>query len=386
MNATHLRTAVLVLLVVLAASCGGGNSNMTPPGGDCVPASPPEFAYVLNGDSVSMYTVDSCNGSLTPTTPATVATGSSPTQPAPEQMVADPSGRFAYVANPVSNAEDAATISMYTINPMTGVLTPTTPATVPTGFLPQGIAIDPLGKFVYTANSDDNTVSMFTINQNTGLLTPTSPAAVPAGRSPDAVTVDPTGKFAYAANQDDDTISMYNINPSTGVLTPTTPATVPTGGSPFQITVSPNGKFAYVPNENDDNVTGLSQYTINSETGVLTPNTPEFVTTGEQPTGVAVDLSGKFAFVVNRMDSSISMYTIDPVTGNLTSNGIAGTGGSPFRIVVDPSGKFVYTANESAPLSIFTLGTNGVLTPAGMVVTGNSAAVAVAVTAAGVKQ
>jgi 6-phosphogluconolactonase len=385
MKLIHLRTAVLALLVVLAASCGGGSSTVTPPGGACVPASPPEFAYVLNGDSVSMYTVDSCSGSLTPTAPATVATGSSPMQPIPEQMAADPLGRFAYVANLVSNATDAATISMYTINPMTGVLTPTTPATVSTGFFPQGIAIDPSGKFVYTANSDDNTVSMFTINQTTGLLTPTSPPAVPAGRSPDAVTVDPTGKFAYAANQDDDTISMYTINSTTGLLTPATPATVPTGGSPFQITVSPNGKFAYVPNEGDDMVTGLSQYTIDSATGVLTANTPEFVTTGNQPTGVAVDPSSKFAFVVNRLDSSISIYTIDPSTGNLTSNGLAGTGGAPFRIVVDPSGKFVYTANESSPLSIFTLGMNGVLTPAGMVVTGNSAAVAVAVTSAGVK-
>lgn len=385
MTVTRLRTAVVAVLVVLAASCGGGNSTVTPPGGACVPASPPEFAYVLNGDSVSMYTVDSCTGSLTPTTPATVATGSSPMQPIPEQMVADPLGRFAYVANLVSNATDAATISMYTINPMTGVLTPTAPATVPTGFFPQGIAIDPAGKFVYTANSDDNSVSMFTINQTTGLLTPTSPPAVPAGSSPDAVTVDPTGKFAYAANQDDGTISMYNINPTTGVLTPTNPPTVPTGASPFQVTVSPNGKFAYVPNEGDNSGTGLSQYTIDPATGVLTPNTPEFVTTGNEPTGVAVDPSSEFAFVVNRMDSSISIYTIDPTTGNLTSSGLAGTGGTPFRIVVDPSGKFVYTANESAPLSIFTLDTNGVLTPAGMVVTGNSAAVAVAVTAAGVK-
>src|SRR5271154_266690 len=228
MKVMRLRTAVLILLVVLAASCGGGNSTMMPPGPACTPASPPEFAYVLNGDSVSMYTVDSCSGNLTPTMPATVATGSSQMQPIPEQMGADPAGRFAYVANLVSSATDAATISMYTINAMTGVLTPTTPATVPTGFFPQGIGIDPSGKFVYTANSDDNTVSMFTVNQTTGVLTPTTPPAVAAGNSPLSVTVDPSGRFAYAANQDDDTISMYNINSTTGVLTPMTPATVST--------------------------------------------------------------------------------------------------------------------------------------------------------------
>jgi len=106
----------------------------------------------------------------------------------------------------MSNAADLATISMYTINASTGVLSPTTPATVPPGYFPQGIAIDPSGKFVYTANSDDSTVSMYTIDQNTGVLTPTSPPTVAAGWSPGSVTVGPSGKFAYVAN--DGTISM----------------------------------------------------------------------------------------------------------------------------------------------------------------------------------
>lgn len=135
----------------------------TPPPPACTPASPPPFAYVLSGlpaDVISVFTVDSCTGVLTPTT--TVATGLQP-----EDMVVAPNGKFVYAANLVSNASDQATISMYTIDSATGVLTPTTPPTVPTGFFPQGIGIDPGSKFVYTANSDDNTISMFTINPTT---------------------------------------------------------------------------------------------------------------------------------------------------------------------------------------------------------------------------
>jgi hypothetical protein len=48
-------------------------------------------------------------------------------------MVADPLGRFAYVANLVSNVSGPSSISMYTINRTTGVLTSTTPATVHAG-------------------------------------------------------------------------------------------------------------------------------------------------------------------------------------------------------------------------------------------------------------
>jgi 6-phosphogluconolactonase len=362
-------------LLVAGLGCGGGsapNAVTIPPVPSCTPSSKPAFAYALDGaiqaggdGAISTYTVDSCTGALTPSAPATVATGSDP-----EDMAVDPSGRFAYAANLVSNASDEATISMYTINPTTGTLTPTNPPTVPTGFFPQGIAIDPLGRFVYTANSDDNTVSMFTINKSTGVLTPTTPPAVAAGWSPDGLRVDPSGRFVYVTNQDDDTVSMYTIDQTTGVLTPTSPATVPTGFSPFEITVDPAGKFAYVPNTYDTrNI--VSEYTIDSSSGVLTPT--ETATAGNQPTFVAIDPSSKFAFVVNRYDQTISEYRIDSSTGALTPNGTTGAGAAWWRAAVDPSGKFVYATGASGGIAILNLSSDGTLTSAGSVSTPSAA-------------
>jgi 6-phosphogluconolactonase len=219
---------------------------------------------------------------------------------------------------------------------------------------------------------------MFTVNPDTGVLTPTIPASVAAGRSPGSVTVDPSGRFAYVANQDDGTISMYNINSSTGVLTPMTPAIAGAGLSPFGVTVDPSGKFAYVPNAySADNA--ISQYTIDSLTGVLTPNTPSFVTAGNQPTDVAVDPTSKFAYVVNRTDDTVTMYTIDPNSGNLTAKGTIATGSLPFRMVFDPAGKFAYVADENSGVSIYLLGTDGTLTSTGAPMPGGNA-LAVAVT------
>lgn len=374
MKATCLLVACFALLLA-GIGCGGASSSRivtVPPVPACTPSSKPEFAYVLNGGGLNWgdgaiftYTVDSCTGALTPSAPNPVATGSDP-----EDMAVDPSGRFAYVANLVSNASDLATISMYTINSSTGVLIPTTLPTVPTGFFPQGITIDPLGRFVYTANSDDNTVSMFTINQNTGVLTPTTPPAVAAGWSPDGLTVDPSGRFAYVTNQDDDTVSMYMIDQTTGILTPTSPPTVPTGLSPFEITVDPSGKFAYVPNTYDSrNI--VSEYTIDSSSGVLTPT--ETVPAGNQPTFVAVDPSSKFAFVVNRYDQTISEYSIDAATGALTPIGTTGAGAAWWRAAVDPSGKFVYVTSASGGVAVLNLSADGTLTSAGTVATPSAA-------------
>jgi 6-phosphogluconolactonase len=385
MKSARFYPAILSLAVLLAAGCGGNPNSPSSPAvrAACVPSTKPEFSYILTGYSVSMFTVDSCTGQFTATSPASVATGYSYPQSRAEQMVADPLGRFAYVANLVSNASDLSTISMYTINSTTGVLTPTTPATVPTGWFPQGIAIDPLGRFVYTANTDDSTVSMFTINQTTGVLTPTTPASVSTlipGQTlsdPGFLTVDPTGRFLYVSALDSNgaTVSMYTINQTTGLLTPTSPARVLTGGTPFQVVVDPSGKFAYVVNNlsGGEATDGVWQYTINSVTGVLTPNAPAAVAAGNAPTEIAVDPTSRFAYVVNRQDNTVSMYTIDPKTGNLTLNSTAAnptatiaTGTEPFRIDFDPTGKFVYVTNEGSAASIYTVNNDGTLTNAGV--------------------
>lgn len=381
MKSARFCPAILCLVVSLVAGCGGKGLDAPVISAPCAPSTKPEFAYILTGYAVSMYTIDSCTGQFIPTTPASVLTGYFyPQNPSSEEMVADPLGRFAYVANPVSNATSLSTVSMFAINSTTGVLTPTSPATVPTGFYPQEIAIDPLGRFVYTANSDDATVSMFTINQTTGVLTPTSPASVstmvPGNilSIPSFLTIDPAGKFLYltASLTNNAAVLMFSINQTTGLLTPTSPASVLNFGTPFQVVVSPNGKFAYVVNNFSGGAytNGVGQYTVNSTTGVLTPNTPAYVSAGNGPTEIAVDPTSHFAYVVNRSDSSVSMYTIDPSTGNLTLNtgpthltGVVGTGNEPFRITFDPSGAFVYVTNETAAVSIYTVNTDGSLAP-----------------------
>jgi DNA-binding beta-propeller fold protein YncE len=176
---------------------------------------------------------------------------------------------------------------------------------------------------------------------------------------------------------------MFTINATTGILTPMTPATVFTGPIPFGIAVDPSGKFAYVPNNlsGGEMTYGVSQYTIDSVSGVLTQNTTPAVAAGNGPTSVAIDSSSKYAYIVNRQDGTVSMFTIDSSTGNLSPNNPAtiATGAEPFRIVVDPSGKFAYVVNEGGTVSIYTLNSDGTLTAAGMV-TNSGTPVSMAIT------
>ena len=163
---------------------------------------------------------------------------------------------------------------------------------------------------------------------------------------------------------------MFTINSTTGGLTPTSPATVPSGASPFGVAVDPSTKFAYVPNNNSGGAltNGVSQYTINSTTGVLTPDTPAAVAAGNAPTAVVVDPTGKYAFVTNQTDNTISMFTISPTTGILTLNtntfnttGTVKTGTEPYRINFDPSGNFLYVTNKQSAVSVYALNKDGTL-------------------------
>jgi 6-phosphogluconolactonase len=103
---------------------------------------------------------------------------------------------------------------------------------------------------------------------------------------------------------------------------------------PQSIAVDPTGKFAYVMNSGCDGGVGsyVSMYTINPTTGALASIGPPVTTYGYSlyAESVTVDPSGKFAYVTNsgdvwdyddEADGNVAMYTINATTGALTSAG-----------------------------------------------------------------
>jgi 6-phosphogluconolactonase (cycloisomerase 2 family) len=125
--------------------------------------------------------------------------------------------------------------------------------------------------------------------------------------------------------------------------------------------VDPTGKFAYVANLNDNTV---SAYSI-AANGALTPVTGSPFAAGSCPISVAVEPKGKFAYVVNQSDNNVSAYSIGangaltPITGSPFAAGSA-----PISVAVDPTDKFAYVANISDNnVSAYSIGANGALTP-----------------------
>lgn len=99
------------------------------------------------------------------------------------------------------------------------------------------MSIHPSGAFAYVPNSNENTVSMYAINPDTGMLTALSTPTIATGNGPVSIIINPSGAFAYVNNNNDNSISMYAINASTGILTSLSTPTIATGNGPGIIAI-----------------------------------------------------------------------------------------------------------------------------------------------------
>lgn len=166
---------------------------------------------------------------------------------------------------------------------------------------------------------------------------------------------------AYVTTPLNNGVTAFRVNTNTGSLSQVLGSPYPTGVSPTAIRVHPMGKFAYVSNAGEDTI---SLYTIGS-TGALTEVTPRAVT-GDQPSDLLIDPSGKFLFTVNSAGNTVSSFTIDGKSGALSAVGpaIQTAGFTPIRGALTPSGKFLYVANSnSATVSGFAVDGSGALAP-----------------------
>jgi 6-phosphogluconolactonase (cycloisomerase 2 family) len=354
-----MRHTCAMLLVACATVCGCGSSGSNSSGGGGTKSTTPSYmasahhAYVCAG-KVYAYTVSS--------TGAWTANGSVSADC--QSMAIDPMHRFLYAVAGSSGSVNE--IWMFTINTQTGALTPTNPASVIVpGQFTQSIAVDGLGKYAYTANTDTNDVTALVINQTTGVLTPAHVPTIAAVDAPNGVTTDSSGKYVYVSNKLDGIISQYLIDSATGSLSANNPATSDGGPGPFAGTINPAGTVYYSPGQEGNAVEVMS---IDAANGTLLD--AGRIATGNGPVSVALTPNGKFAYVAIRTDSRVGVFSVSESDGTLTqigsvviASGTATVIGSESAnyVAVDPGGQILYVGCGTQ-VSIFGINTDGTLT------------------------
>jgi 6-phosphogluconolactonase len=346
------------------------------------------FAYVSNvGDgTISAYSINSSTGALTPLASSPIVVSGAGTNGLAEIKV-DPSGKFLFVPNTnvVGNVL-TSDVYAYAISASDGSLTAVAGSPFPAGVGAISLAFDATGTHLYTANSFDNngvgqgTISAYSMDTSTGVLTPlaNSPYTI-AGTSPNPTQIVRAGNFLYVTDQNNNCVEVFAIASGTGALTQNVPGSpFATDVGPFSLAVDPSGSVLYtnnsgpVPPGQFQGAGSMSAFTINSTTGALTPvagNPLPISATND----IAIDPSGKFLLLTESSFSplvnGVSVYPINKTTGALgtlvAGSPFASGGTNAFSVSIDPTGQFVYVGNDqSANLSEFTLNTTtGALTP-----------------------
>lgn len=116
--------------------------------------------------SVYAYTIDAASGGLTAIPGSPFAAGENPASAA-----VDVSGRFLFVANNANTAHGNS-VSAFSIDPDTGVLTAVPGSPFVASPFPLFVATDPSGQYVYVGLDNSPGIAAFVMNQSTGALTP----------------------------------------------------------------------------------------------------------------------------------------------------------------------------------------------------------------------
>ena len=173
---------------------------------------------------------------------------------------------YAYATNTAAPGV-LGSISQYAVG-LNGLLTQLNPISVPAGYNPFSIAINPAGTYAYVANYNktttpaNSTIFTYQISQTTGALTQIG--SVVTASNPNSVTIDPSGSYVYVSNNSETDVSEFVIQPNGTLANPmgvvgVGGAIFPSGAGPSSIAINPADTHAYVANYNDGTV---SQYVI----------------------------------------------------------------------------------------------------------------------------
>ena len=123
------------------------------------------------------------------------------------------------------------------------------------------------------------------------------------------------------------------------------------GAGPRHVALHPGGRFAYLVNELNSTVAALA---CDRRTGAfrelqIVPTLPEGFRGASTCADIQVSPSGRFVYASNRGHDSIAIYRIDQRTGRLTCVDHAATQGStPRSFCIDPTGRFLLAANQDS--------------------------------------
>jgi 6-phosphogluconolactonase len=369
------------------------------------------FAYVAswtsgpgigvgNGGGISVFSVDTATGALTPV----MRTGQEFDKMNTGYLAVHPNGRFLYATNEVESYDSeygGGAVLTFAINQADGSIAHV--GTQPSmGVWPAYISIDKAGSRVTVANHgnydpsvrvvkkngvpeiekvwDDGTVALLPVKADGTLDRPSDVAVLERTTSVDKVTQrsahahsvnwDPSQRMVLVCDKGCDRVYTYRVADGSRTLADGKVLKTEPGIAPRHSSFHPRLPYVFVVNERQSS---LSCYRYDANTADISlvqtiPTIPADYTMNNSPADVHVHPNGTFVYSSNRGHNSIAIFRIDEASGRMTLIEIASTqGATPRGFNFEPNGRFLFAGNQGTG-SIVTFavdGERGKLTPTG---------------------
>ena len=246
---------------------------------------------------------------------------------------------------------------------------------------PAHVNVDGSGRWVLTANYGGGSVAILPIRKDGSLGPPTDVrkhqgSGIDPKRQkephPHSIWVSPDNRFAFVPDLGIDKIMIYKLDLKNGKLLTNDPPYFKTapGAGPRHFTFHPNGRYAFVINELNSTITAMKyDATAGALTKVQTIRTvPDEYTGINYCADIHTSPDGRYVYGSNRGHNSIAVFSFDDQTGTLKLIECESTQGDwPRNFAIDPDGKILLAANQRSDnvVTFFIDQKTGELTPTG---------------------
>jgi 6-phosphogluconolactonase len=277
----------------------------------------------------------------------------------PSYLALDPTLRHLYSVNEMTDGG----VSAYVINQANGKLTPLNTLVPTNGQDTTHLSVQPSGQYLFAASYTSGNFQVFQINpdgsigamtdnsQSVGNGTGPNPARQEGPHAHQMIT-DLDGNHVFGVDLGADKVNVWNLDSGTGKLIANTVpfAPIASGSGPRHMAFHPDRQHAYALSELASSVTVFDYdpvravFTWKQTISTLPPDFTGTNTTAE----IRIHPSGRFLYNTNRGHNSVTMFEIEPETGELEVIGWESTRGQwPRGMNIDPSGNFLYAANQN---------------------------------------
>ncbi|MEU2423439.1 lactonase family protein [Streptomyces sp. NPDC007851] len=302
------------------------------------------------GTGIGLAAYDPATGGIT-------GTGTLTGVPDPSYLAVHPDGRTLYAVN--EHADGGVTAVRLADRKVLG-------SRGTGGAAPCHLSVHPTGRWLLSANYGSGSVAVHPIDatgalgERTALVTHSSPAPGPGQQGPHAhqFVTSPDGGHVLAVDLGTDTVYSYRLDLAKGTLSEVSRAHTKPGAGPRHLTFHPGGRYAYLADEVDDTVSVCGYDPADGRLTIGAPqSTGSRAGTTNYPAQFLVTANGAYAYLANRGDNTLARYAIEAHGARLRLlDTVPVHGDFPRQIAFSPDGGLLFAANQrSGSVSVFTV-------------------------------